>query len=143
MARVRVQTEDFDLATEIQAFTAGRTDGGALASFIGLVRDVPLNLEHYPGMTETALETLHAQAMAQFDLLDACLIHRVGALQPGDQIVLTLALSRHRQAALDAVAFLMDRLKTDAPFWKLEPEGWVTQRAADRAASAAWQTSEK
>lgn len=135
---VQVQTEDFDLARELAELQAGRTDIGAVCTFTGTVRDVPLTLEHYPGMTEAALQTIHAEAMTRFDLLDAHLIHRHGPLQPGDNIVLVIALSRHRQAAFDAANFMMDRLKTDAPFWKLEDGEWVAQRQSDVSAAKAW-----
>jgi len=135
---VSVQSHDFDLGAELQALSAGRSDVGAVASFIGTVRDTPLTLEHYPGMTERALQDLYDAAMDRFDLQAARLIHRYGPLQPGDQIVLVLALSRHRQAALEATSFLMDRLKTDAPFWKLEGETWVDQRQSDLDAATTW-----
>ena len=135
---VRVQTVDFDIGQEIAALTKGRCDGGAISSFIGTVRDVPLVLEHYPGMTERALKDIHHQALTRFDLLGARLIHRTGALNPGDQIVLALALARHRQAALEATSFMMDQLKTVAPFWKLEAGKWVTPRTRDQEAAKTW-----
>jgi len=136
---VRVQREDFDGAAALAALQMGRTDAGASCTFIGTVRDVPLTLEHYPGMTERCLEAIAAEARRRFGLLDACLIHRYGPLQPGEQIVLVIALSAHRQAAFDAANYMMDRLKTDAPFWKLEDGGWVAQREGDIAAAQAWQ----
>ena len=135
---VRVQTEDFDLAQELAEIRAGRTDAGAACIFTGTVRDVPLTLEHYPGMTEAALQAIREAALDRFDLLDARLVHRSGPLQPGDNIVLTITLSRHRQAAFDAANFMMDRLKTEAPFWKLEDGNWVERRPEDRAAADRW-----
>lgn len=135
---VSVQGEDFDLGQEIAALTTGRTDLGAVASFIGTVRDVPLNLEHYPGMTERALQDIYEAAIRRFDLRAARLIHRYGPLQPGDQIVLVIACSAHRAAALQAIEFIMDRLKTDAPFWKLEGDQWVDARESDTRARNRW-----
>ena len=135
---VRVQSEDFDLAKELAELQAGRTDVGAICTFTGTVRDVPLALEHYPGMTEAALQAIHQDAMARFDVLDASLIHRYGPLEPADNIVLVIALSRHRQAAFDAANFMMDRLKTDAPFWKLEEGEWIEQRKQDIEALKRW-----
>ena len=138
---VSVQVEDFDMGSEIAALQKGRRDVGAICNFIGTVRDMPLTLEHYPGMTEQSLQAIHDEAMVRFDLLNARLIHRFGPLQPGDQIVGVIALSRHRQAAFDATTFMMDRLKTDAPFWKLEGETWVDQRQSDLEAARTWHKS--
>ncbi|MBX2856750.1 MAG: molybdenum cofactor biosynthesis protein MoaE [Rhodobacteraceae bacterium] len=148
MSRSRVQREDFDIAAEIDAITASRADIGAVATFTGLVRDhggtvAAMELEHYPGMTERALKEIAQEAERRFPLLDACIIHRYGLLNPGDRIVLTIAASAHRQAAFDGAAFLMDYLKTKAPFWKREttPEGgaeWVDARDSDDAATAKW-----
>lgn len=146
---VRVQADDFDLGVEIAALTAGRTDIGAVVSFIGLVRDRGaagtlhrLELEHYPGMTERALARLVDQARARWPLQAVRVIHRIGALAPGAQIVLVLTASPHRGAAFAAAEFLMDHLKTDAPFWKREsgPEGgtWVDARDTDTAARDRW-----
>jgi molybdopterin synthase catalytic subunit len=141
---VRVQTEDFDIAAEIDALTAGNTQIGAVATFTGLVRDfggdgAPMTLEHYPGMTEKALQEIHDAAMARWPLAGATLIHRHGALDPGARIVLVIAASRHREAAFEAAQFLMDYLKTKAPFWKREAgAGWVDARDADDAAAARW-----
>jgi molybdopterin synthase catalytic subunit len=147
---VRVQTADFDVAREIAALRAGDARVGAVASFIGTVRDVndaaavsTMTLEHYPGMTEKALEAIVAEARARFDILDALVIHRVGALQPTDQIVLVAVTSAHRGDAFDACRFVMDYLKTRAPFWKKEATAngarWVDARASDDAAAARWE----
>ena len=146
---VRVQTADFDVAREIAALRAGDARVGAVASFVGTVRDVndaaevaTMTLEHYPGMTEKALEAIVAEARARFDILDALVIHRVGTLQPTDQIVLVAVTSAHRGDAFDACRFVMDYLKTRAPFWKKEQtaEGarWVDARLSDAAAAARW-----
>jgi molybdopterin synthase catalytic subunit len=147
---VRVQIADFDVAGEIAALRAGDARVGAVASFIGTVRDVndaaevsTMTLEHYPGMTEKALEAIVAEARARFDILDALVIHRVGTLQPTDQIVLVAVTSAHRGDAFDACRFVMDYLKTRAPFWKKEhtAEGvrWVDARVSDDAAAARWE----
>ena len=148
---VRVQQEPFDAAAEIAALTKGRTDVGGVVTFTGLVRGdvdgralVSLTLEHYPGMTEAELGRIEAEARARFDLEDALVVHRVGALKPGEGIVLVVTLSRHRQAAFDAAAFLMDYLKTRAPFWKKESfadgdSGWVDSRESDSVAEARWE----
>ena len=136
--QVSAQREDFDLGREMAALTQGRTDLGAVASFVGVVRDVPLTLEHYPGMTDRALQDIAQEAEQRFDLRAGRLIHRFGPLQPGDQIVLVIACSAHRAAALHACEFMMDRLKTDAPFWKLEGEDWVDARESDTAARERW-----
>ncbi len=149
MARVRVQTEDFDVGRELEGLTRGRKDVGGLASFVGLVRDVNdghaiggMTLEHYPGMTEKALEDICAQAHARWDLIDTLVIHRVGALVPGDRIVLVGVASAHRGEAFEACEFIMDYLKTRAPFWKKEdtPSGprWVEARASDDTAAERW-----
>ena len=146
---VRVQTADFDIAGEIAALRAGDARVGAVASFIGTVRDVnddaairKLTLEHYPGMTEKALEAIVAEAKQRFPICDALVIHRVGELAPQDQIVLVVVTSAHRGDAFDACRFLMDYLKTRAPFWKKEatPDGerWVEARASDDEAAARW-----
>jgi molybdopterin synthase catalytic subunit len=147
--RVRVQAEDFDSGRELEALTAGRTDVGAVASFVGLVRAAndgspvsAMTLEHYPGMTEKALEDICHQAMSRWDLIDALVIHRIGALQPGDRIVLVGVSSAHRGEAFAACEFIMDYLKTRAPFWKREdtPQGarWVEARESDDAAAGRW-----
>ena len=146
---VRVQTADFDVAREIAALRAGDARVGAVASFVGTVRDVndaaavaTMTLEHYPGMTEKALEAIVAEARVRFDILDALVVHRVGTLQPTDQIVLVAVTSAHRGDAFDACRFVMDYLKTRAPFWKKEQtaEGarWVDARVSDDAAAARW-----
>jgi molybdopterin synthase catalytic subunit len=149
---VRVQTADFDVAAEISAMRAGDSRVGAVASFIGTVRDVndeaavsTLTLEHYPGMTERALAAIVDQAKARFDIYGALVIHRVGELRPTDQIVLVAVTSAHRGEAFDACRFIMDYLKTQAPFWKKErtPDGerWVDARASDDEAAARWEGS--
>ena len=149
---VRVQTGDFDVGREIAALRAGDARVGAVATFIGTVRDAnqasdaprvsSLTLEHYPGMTEKALEAIVAEARGRFDILDALVVHRVGALSPTDQIVLVVVTSAHRGDAFDACRFLMDFLTTRAPFWKKETttEGtrWVDARASDDEAAARW-----
>jgi molybdopterin synthase catalytic subunit len=146
---VRVQREDFDTAAELERLTAGRTHVGAAVSFTGLVRDFAgaegmqrMTLEHYPGMTERQLESIVTEAQRRWPL-DGCLvIHRYGELHPGDRIVLVITTSAHRQAAFEASAFLVDWLKTRAPFWKLEENGgdrrWVEAKAADDDAAARW-----
>ena len=147
---VRVQTEDFDIGAEIAALRAGDPRVGAVASFIGTVRDVnegtgvsTMTLEHYPGMTERALEDICAQARARWDVYDVLVVHRVGELKPLDQIVLVAVTSAHRGEAFAACEFVMDYLKTRAPFWKKEstPQGsrWVQARASDDDAAARWQ----
>jgi molybdopterin synthase catalytic subunit len=149
VARVRVQEADFDVGRELEALTAGRRDVGAVASFVGLVRDANdgsdvrgMTLEHYPGMTEKALEDICAQAHSRWDLLDTVVVHRVGALKPGDRIVLVGVASGHRGEAFAACEFIMDFLKTRAPFWKREdtPQGprWVDARASDDQAAGRW-----
>lgn len=142
---VRVQTEDFDPTTELDALSAGRDDIGAMVSFTGLVRggDVAeMELEHYPGMTEKALEEIEAEAHRRWSLQGVTIIHRVGPLAPGARIVFVATASRHRGVAFEAAEFLMDYLKTRAPFWKKEttPEGarWVDARETDDAAAARW-----
>jgi molybdopterin synthase catalytic subunit len=148
MAQVRVQTAPFTLS-EADALAEGRTDVGALAVFVGRMRDLnegasvaAMELDHYPGMTEAALDAIAAEAARRFAILDCLIIHRVGLLAPGDPIVLVGAISAHRDAAFDAARFIMDYLKTDAPFWKKEttPAGdrWVDARAHDEAAKAHW-----
>ncbi len=146
---VRVQEADFDIAAEIAALTATDRDIGAVVSFTGLVREIAgggadqrMTLEHYPAMTERALAEIEAQARARWPLSGVAIIHRVGPLAPGDNIVLVLAASRHRHAAFEAAAFLMDYLKTRAPFWKKEAGAsgarWVDARESDEAAVARW-----
>jgi molybdopterin synthase catalytic subunit len=146
---VRVQTEDFDAGAEIARLRASDPKVGAVASFIGVVRDVnegdavsELTLEHYPGMTEKALEQILAEAKSRWDFYDALIVHRVGRLKPTEQIVLVVVASAHRGEAFQACEFLMDYLKTRAPFWKKEktPEGgrWVDARSTDDAAARRW-----
>jgi molybdopterin synthase catalytic subunit len=150
-ARVRIQTDDFDLSAEVAALRAGDGGVGAVTSFIGTVRDrnsgtpgevSAMELEHYPGMTERAIEAMIDEALKRFDIRAARVIHRVGPLQPLDQIVLVAVSSAHRGSSFQACEFLMDYLKTQAPFWKKEstPEGarWVDARVADDAALARW-----
>jgi molybdopterin synthase catalytic subunit len=148
--RVRVQREDFDCGAEIAGLRTGNPAVGAIASFIGTVRDAnegvgvaTMTLEHYPGMTEKALEAICRQAEQRFDVLDTLVIHRFGELQPTDQIVLVVVSSSHRGEAFAACQFIMDYLKTEAPFWKKEatPQGsrWVEARHADDEAAARWQ----
>ena len=145
---IRVQTEDFDIGAEIAALTAGRGDIGAIVTFTGAVRDqhgavVELTLEHYPGMTETELHRIEAEAKSRWPLQASLIVHRVGTLKPGDTIVLVVTASEHRDAAFDAAKFLMDYLKTSAPFWKREtgPDGanWVDAKSQDDDAAARWQ----
>jgi len=146
---VRVQTADFDVARELAALRAGDPKVGAVAAFIGTVRDVNdgssvagLTLEHYPGMTEKALAAIVDEAKSRWDILDALIVHRVGPLAPADQIVLVGVTSAHRGMAFAACEFIMDYLKTRAPFWKKEatPDGarWVEARASDDDAAARW-----
>ena len=146
---VRVQEQDFDAGAEIARLRSGNPRIGAVASFIGVVRDVndgdavrELALEHYPGMTEKALEQIIEEAKARWEVLDALIVHRVGALQPTDQIVLVVVASGHRGDAFAACEFIMDYLKTRAPFWKKEAtpagERWVDARESDDAAAARW-----
>ena len=146
---IRVQSENFDIGAEIENLRAGRTDVGAIVSFTGTVRDLggdeaiaDMTLEHYPGMTEKALKVLEADARTRWPLQDSLVVHRYGTLRPGENIVLVVTLSQHRQAAFEAAAFMMDDLKTRAPFWKKETtsEGtrWVAARASDDDAAARW-----
>jgi molybdopterin synthase catalytic subunit len=151
---VRIQTEDFDAGAEIAALRAGNSAVGAVASFVGVVRDrndgdavATLTLEHYPGMTEKAIEAIVAEARSRWDIIDVTVVHRVGALKPLDQIVLVVVAGGHRGDAFAACEFIMDYLKTRAPFWKKEqtPEGprWVDARASDDDAAERWTGREK
>ena len=146
---IRVQTEDFDVGAEIDALTRGNHAVGGIATFVGLVRDVAggkqvgaMTLEHYPGMTEKRLAEIEAEARGRWPLEASLIIHRHGRLAPGDRIVLVVTASAHRQAALESCAFLIDWLKTKAPFWKLEETGagaqWVDARDTDEAAARRW-----
>ncbi len=146
---IRVQREDFDIGAELAALTRGRTGIGGVTSFIGLVRDMAgdqritaMSLEHYPGMTERELAAIEAEAHRRWPLDCVLIIHRSGRLEPGDRIVLVATASAHREAAFASCHFLIDWLKTKAPFWKLEetPEGprWVETQASDDAAAERW-----
>ena len=135
--KIAVQSEDFDLGREVSAMSDPRV--GAVASFVGVVREVPMTLEHYPGMTEKALQKIVDEARARWQVLDCTVIHRVGDLKPTDQIVLVAVASAHRGDAFAACEFIMDYLKTQAPFWKKEAAGWVEARASDDQAAERWQ----
>jgi len=150
---IRVQHEDFDIGAELDRLSRGNHAVGGVASFVGLVRDMApaekvggkigaMTLEHYPGMTEKQLAAIEAEARQRWPLEDCLIIHRYGRLLPGDRIVLVATASAHRQAALDSCAFLIDWLKTKAPFWKLEdgPEGshWVEAKVSDDDATKRW-----
>jgi len=148
---VRVQSGDFDAGAEIARLRQGNAKVGAVAAFVGVARDLNdgspvagLSLEHYPGMTEKALAQIVSEAGARWRVIDALVVHRVGDLKPTDQIVLVAVTSEHRGDAFHACEFIMDYLKTRAPFWKKEvtPEGarWVDARAADDDSAARWQT---
>ncbi len=147
---VAVLTDPFDPHAQAAAFCAGRNDVGAIASFIGICRMdtdgrkvTGLFLDHYPGFTERAIARIEGEAMARFSLLATRIVHRAGQVTPGEPIVLVLAAATHRAAALQAVEFMIDILKTDAPFWKREdgPDGarWVEPRDSDHAARAIWE----
>jgi molybdopterin synthase catalytic subunit len=152
---IRVQQEDFDPGKELSALTADNSEVGGVASFIGLVRDMAgehrigaMTLEHYPGMTEKLLAEIEAEAKRRWPLEACVIIHRYGRLEPGDRIVMVATASAHRQAALESCHFLIDWLKTKAPFWKMEETGdgegrWVDARATDDAAAARWSASAK
>ena len=146
---IKVQKEPFDTGAEINAIIGSNTAIGAIASFTGTVRDISgdgkietMTLEHYPGMTEKALEDIEAQAKRRWPLQACIIIHRYGALEPGDPIVLVITASAHRKAAFEACEFLMDWLKTKAPFWKLEEgdgaQNWVEARGEDDEAAKRW-----
>lgn len=149
---VRVQKEDFDVTAELKALCDGQSDIGACVTFTGHVRDTAngerlteMALEHYPGMTEAELDSIDRQAQQTWPLKASLIVHRVGALKPGDQIVLVIAASPHRQAAFEAAQFMMDFLKSDAPFWKKETLAsgetkWVSCRDSDAAAKSRWKT---
>ena len=153
MPTIRVQTEDFDVGAEMAALRAGNSKIGAVAAFVGLVRDVndgagvsTLTLEHYPAMTQKALVEIVDQAKTRWEVIDATVIHRVGQLMPTDQIVLVLVASGHRGDAFQACEYIMDFLKTSAPFWKKEStidgDRWVVARESDDAAASRWQTGQ-
>ena len=145
---IRIQAADFDIAAVNRELLAGRSDVGAIASFIGLVRDIEsdplqqMTLEHYPGMTEKALQGIAEKAQARWQVADLAIIHRIGALKPADQIVMVSVLSAHRGDAFAACEFIMDYLKTDAPFWKKETSEqgskWVESRKSDLSALKKW-----
>ncbi|MEJ1994480.1 MAG: molybdenum cofactor biosynthesis protein MoaE [Limibacillus sp.] len=146
---IRVQRDDFDLGAELAALTAGNPKIGGLCSFVGLVRDMAggeqigaMTLEHYPGMTEKMLERIEAEAKQRWPLEASLIIHRYGRLEPGEQIVLVATASPHREAAFEACHFLIDWLKTQAPFWKLEDKEsgaeWVEARDSDDKAAQRW-----
>ena len=144
----RVQQKDFDAAVEVAALTAGRTDIGAIVTFTGRVRGgeggvAAVTLEHYPGMTEAELSRIEAEAHSRWPLQASLIVHRVGELEPGDNIVLVVVASAHRQAAFEAAGFLMDYLQTRAPFWKKETDAsgnavWVEARESDDSAARRW-----
>ena len=144
---IRVQAETFDAGAELNAFAQGRTDAGAVVTFSGLVRDVEhglkvMDIEHYPGMTAKALEAIAAEALTRWALVDVLVIHRYGRLRPGDQIMMVATASAHRADAFAAADFLMDYLKSRAPFWKKETTGtgaaWVGAKDEDEAALGRW-----
>jgi molybdopterin synthase catalytic subunit len=146
---IRVQIEPFDAGAELAAFKAGRHDIGGTVMFVGTVRDLSdgravtaMTLEHYPGMTEAALADIEAEAQRRWPLTASLIVHRYGRLEPGEDIVLVLAASAHREAAFEACHFLIDWLKTKAPFWKLEDDGgkahWVEAKASDDTAAERW-----
>ena len=146
---IRVQREDFDVGAELARLTEGRTDVGGLASFVGLVRAtnegerlVAMTLEHYPAMTEKRLAEIEVEAVKRWPLQASLVIHRYGRLTPGERIVLVATASSHRQAALESCQFLIDWLKTEAPFWKLEEtmagDRWVAARESDDLAAQRW-----
>lgn len=146
---IKVQREDFDIGAEFARISAGRSNVGGVAAFVGLVRDISgdartsaMTLEHYPGMTEKKLAEIEAEANRRWPLAASLIIHRYGRLEPGDRIVLVATASPHREAALAACHFLIDWLKTDAPFWKSEetPQGerWVAARTEDDEATRRW-----
>lgn len=149
--KISVQTEDFDVSSELRRMQSGRRDIGAVCSFVGLVRDMnqgdsiaTLELEHYPAMTEKALQEIADQAAARWPVQDVCIIHRVGVMHPAEQIVLVMVAAKHRGESFAACEFMMDFLKSRAPFWKKEQtaEGgrWVDARESDELALEKWQT---
>lgn len=150
---VRIQTEDFDVAAELAALKSSKADVGAIVTFIGMVRDLndgdiikTLTLEHYPGMTEKSLSTIEQEAKSRWDINQSLIIHRVGTIEPSDQIVLVAVTSPHRAEAFAACEFIMDYLKTKAPFWKKETtthgERWVEAKSSDDDAQARWKQSD-
>jgi molybdopterin synthase catalytic subunit len=139
--RIAVQKEDFEVGSELQSLSKDKGIG-AVASFVGLVREVPMTLEHYPGMTEKAIAKIAEEARSRWKVMDGVVIHRYGELQPGDRIVLVAIASAHRGDAFAACEFIMDYLKTQAPFWKKEQTGqgarWVEAKSADDHAAERW-----
>jgi molybdopterin synthase catalytic subunit len=135
--KISVQAHDFDLGDEVRALSKDPRVG-AVASFVGVVREVPMTLEHYPGMTEKALRKIVDEALVRWRVLDCTVIHRFGELAPTDQIVLVAVAGAHRGEAFAACEFIMDYLKTRAPFWKKEAAGWVEARASDDEAAGRW-----
>ena len=135
--KVSVQSVDFDAGAEIRALSRD-PKVGAVASFVGVVREVGMTLEHYPGMTEKALHRIVEQAQGRWQVMDCTVIHRFGKLEPTDPIVLVAVASAHRGDAFAACEFIMDYLKTQAPFWKKEAAGWVEARATDDRAAERW-----
>jgi molybdopterin synthase catalytic subunit len=141
--KISVQEADFDLSMEVDSMRKNPRVG-AIASFVGVVREVAMALEHYPGMTEKALRAIVEEASSRWQVLDCTVIHRYGALQPTDQIVLVAVASAHRQDAFAACEFIMDYLKTQAPFWKKEAgKGWVEARASDDEAAERWRAPDE
>lgn len=151
---IRVQEQDFDIGEEVAALRKGRTDLGAIVTFTGTVRGeaggqpvTQMTLEHYPGMTEAELERIEGEAHARWPLQASLIVHRYGPMKPGENIVLVVTASAHRHAAFEAAEFLMDYLKTSAPFWKKEEgpqgSGWVDARTSDDAALERWQSPNK
>ena len=150
MDKIIVQTDDFDLTTEVNLAKANNSSVGAIVSFVGTVRDLPskslssMTLEHYPGMTEKSLELIATKAREKWELQNITIIHRIGILNINDQIVLVITTSKHRQEAFDSCNFIIDYLKTDAPFWKKElsenNEGWVEERVSDKKQKKRWKT---
>ena len=141
--KVSVQREDFDLSRECEFLRDGKREVGALATFVGVVREVPMTLEHYPGMTQKSIEKIAREAMERWKLIDCTVIHRYGDLKPGDRIVMVAVASAHRADAFAACEFIMDYLKTQAPFWKKEETAqgakWVEAKRSDDRAAERWQ----
>ena len=150
MDKITVQTDDFDLTTEVNLAKSNNSNVGAIVSFVGTVRDLrskslsSMTLEHYPGMTEKSLELIATKAREKWELQNITIIHRFGTLNVNDQIVLVITTSKHRQEAFDSCNFIIDYLKTDAPFWKKElsenNEGWVEERVSDKKQKKRWKT---
>jgi len=144
--KISVQREDFDLGLEVKSITRNKSIG-AVASFVGLVREVAMTLEHYPGMTENSIRQIAEEAASRWQVMDCTVIHRYGELQPNDQIVLVAVASAHRADAFAACQFIMDYLKTRAPFWKKEHtadgERWVEARTSDDQAAERWQVKQR